>query len=121
VRDVGRAVYPPTTSRPDDAPLTPPVTSRSFRGLVLDEEEAHQVAPTDSRLTDEQVADELDALARHVNRLRHLMPSMTIAQLAAIDEAMPFPAGTADALLDLDTWAICAAASLRDLVIDLAG
>jgi hypothetical protein len=80
------------------------------------------VAHIDTYPTDTKLAEELDALARQANRIRLRMMHMTLAQAAALAEASPFPGSIADAMIDLDTWAGCAAASLRDtLVIDLAG
>lgn len=75
--------------------------------------------------TDDQVADTLDAFAREASRLRRLIPLMSIEQLSTISASSPFSASAADTLLDLDTWLVVAAATLRELtsatVIDLAG
>lgn len=75
--------------------------------------------------TDEQVANALDALAREASRLRRLIPQMRLSQLDSIAGSSPFPSSAADTLLDLDTWAVVAATTLRELtgadVVDLAG
>lgn len=77
--------------------------------------------PLDEHLSDDQVADALDGLARHVNALRRMLPQLTLEQLAVIAGACPFPGDAGDALLELDTWAIAAASALRREIVDLAG
>jgi hypothetical protein len=75
--------------------------------------------------SDDEIADSLDRVGREVARLRRMIPGMSLDQLLRVAEACPFPSGDpADALLDLDTWAVVSASAMRSELlsdVDMAG
>jgi Mg/Co/Ni transporter MgtE len=65
--------------------------------------------------TDDEVADALDLLARSASRLRRVLPRMSPEQHEALADCSPWEDNTEGVLIQLDTWAVVAAACLRQI------
>lgn len=87
------------------SPPFPPVSSTAQEG-----------APVEQAPSNEDLADAFDRLASAASTLRRLIPALTLTQLDCVAESAPWSNAGASALLDLDLWAVAAAAGLRDLI-----
>lgn len=63
--------------------------------------------------TDGEVASALDGIACAAGALRRMIPRMSTEQCAAVAASCPWGDAAIDTLIELDTWAVIAAAGLR--------
>lgn len=62
---------------------------------------------------DEALVAALDAMGKAASEFRNMIPGLTLRQLELIAMSCPWNGTAARVLLDLDTWAVAAVATVR--------